>query len=159
MTFWKTIKTAVLHVSEEVLGFNTKINRHWFDESDKEIQELLEKKRSAYQGHLAKRSSPEKKAAFRITCSKLQHKRHEIGNGWWITLAKRTQLCADTGDYMEFYEALKVVYGPTYQVQSPMRSADGYTLLTDAGQSTSRVFSAQIALPKTQQFSVSLNNQ
>ena len=30
----------------------------------------------------------------------------------------------NTRDIMSFYEALKIVYSPTYQVQSPMHSAD-----------------------------------
>ncbi|CAM4573391.1 unnamed protein product [Leuciscus chuanchicus] len=33
----------------------------------------------------------------------------------------RTKLCADTGDYRGFYEALKAVYGPSYQILSPLR--------------------------------------
>ncbi|XP_065541881.1 uncharacterized protein LOC136017496 [Lathamus discolor] len=37
----------------------------------------------------------------------------------------------DLGDHRGFYEALKAVYGPTFQVQSPLRSADGQMLLTD----------------------------
>ena len=42
-----------------------------------------------------------------------------------------SQLCADVGDYRGFYEALKAVYGPTHQVQSPLRSSDGQSLFTD----------------------------
>ena len=30
-----------------------------------------------------------------------------------------------------FYEALKAVYGPSHQIQAPVRSLDGSTLLTD----------------------------
>ncbi|GFN82466.1 hypothetical protein PoB_000897200 [Plakobranchus ocellatus] len=36
------------------------------------------------------------------------------------------------GDYRSFYEALKAVYGPSHQVQSPLRSSDGLDLLTDS---------------------------
>ena len=43
----------------------------------------------------------------------------------------KAQLCADAGDCRGFYEALKAVYGPTHQVQSPLRSSDGQVLLTD----------------------------
>lgn len=39
--------------------------------------------------------------------------------------------CVDAGDYCGFNEALKTVYGPSHQVQSPLCSADGQTLLTD----------------------------
>ena len=35
------------------------------------------------------------------------------------------------GDMRAFYEALKSVYGPSYQIQAPLRSSDGSTLLTD----------------------------
>ena len=41
-----------------------------------------------------------------------------------------SQLCADVGGYRDFYEALKAVYGPTHQVQSPLRSSDGQNLFT-----------------------------
>ena len=35
------------------------------------------------------------------------------------------------GDMHTFYEALKAVYGPTYQTQAPLRSSDGSILLAD----------------------------
>ena len=130
-TLWTRLKTAILQTSAEVLGFSTKKNKDWFDENDQEIQELLAKKRSAHQAHLAQPSCPTKKAAFRLTCSNLQRKLRVIQNEWWTILAEKTQLCADTGDYRGFYEALKAVYGPSHQVLSPLRSTDGQALLTD----------------------------
>jgi len=72
-----------------------------------------------------------KKAAFRHTCGNLQPKLRIIQNKWWTNLAERTQHSANAGDYRGFYEALKAVYGPTHQVQSPLRSADGRVLLAD----------------------------
>ena len=130
-TLWATLKTAILKSSEEVLELSTKKNKDWFDENDKEIQQLLAKKRSAHQAHLAQPSCPVKKSAFRSECSNLQRKLRIIQNEWWTNLAKKTQLCADTGDYRGFYEALKAVYGPSHQVVSPLRSTDGQALLTD----------------------------
>jgi len=130
-TLWDQLKTAILQTSEEVLGFTTKRNKDWFDENNQEIQELLTKKRSAHQAHLAQPSCPVKKAVFRLICSNLQRKLREIQNEWWTNHAEKTQLCADTGDYRGFYEALKAVYGPTHHVQSPLRSADGQALFTD----------------------------
>ena len=35
------------------------------------------------------------------------------------------------GDMRAFYEALKAVYGPSHQIEAPLRSSDGSTLLTD----------------------------
>ena len=115
-TLWAHLKTAILQSSEEVLGFSTKKNKDWFDENDKEIQQLLAKKRSAHQAHLAQPSCPVKKTAFRSACSNLQRKLRIIQNEWWTNIAEKTQLCADTGDYRGFYEALKAVYGPSHQV-------------------------------------------
>ena len=35
------------------------------------------------------------------------------------------------GDICAFYEALKAVYGPSHQIQAPLHSLDGSTMLTD----------------------------
>ena len=35
------------------------------------------------------------------------------------------------GDMRAFYEGLKAVYGPSHQIQAPLSSLDGSTLLTD----------------------------
>ena len=52
-------------------------------------------------------------------------------NDWWTRLAERTQRYADMGDMHAFYEALKVVYGPSHQIQAPLCPLNGSTLLTD----------------------------
>ena len=52
-------------------------------------------------------------------------------NDLWTGLAERTQRYADMGDMRAFYESLKAVYGPSHQIQAPLRSSDGNTLLTD----------------------------
>ena len=95
------------------------------------VQALLEKKRSTHKAHLAVPSCQTRKAAFRSSCSQLQQKLREVQNEWWTKLAQETQIYADTGNYRSFYEALKTIYGPTRQMQSPLRSSDGQTLLTD----------------------------
>lgn len=98
-----------------------------------------------------------KKAAFCQECRTLQCKLREIQNEWWTNLAVTTQLCADTGDYRGFYKALKAVYGPSYQILSPLRSADGKELLTEKNTSTpSSMLAAQ---SKNQRLTVSYNNQ
>ena len=127
-TLWDKLKTAILQTSEEILGFTTKRNKDWFDENNKEIQKLLAEKRSAHQAHP---SCPVKKTAFRHICSNLQLKLRVMQNEWWTNLLVRTKWYADAGDFRGFYEALKAVYGPTHQVRSPLRSADGRALLKD----------------------------
>ena len=50
---------------------------------------------------------------------------------WWTGLAERTQRYADMGDMHAYYEALKAVYGSSHQIQAPLCSLNGSTLLTD----------------------------
>ena len=52
-------------------------------------------------------------------------------NDLWTGLAEKTQRYADMGDMRAFYEVLKAVFGPSHQIQAPLRSWDGSTLLTD----------------------------
>ena len=52
-TLWEHLKATILQTSNEILGFTTKRSKDWFDENNQEIQELLAKKRSAHQAHLA----------------------------------------------------------------------------------------------------------
>ena len=52
-------------------------------------------------------------------------------NDWWTGLTERTQRYSDMVDMRAFYEAVKAVYGPSHQIQAPLRSSDGSTLLID----------------------------
>ena len=52
-------------------------------------------------------------------------------NEWWTGLAERTQRYADMGDMRAFNEALKAICGPSHQIQAPLHSWGGSTLLTD----------------------------
>ena len=97
---WENLKSAILKTSEEVLGHTKKKNKDWFDENDKEIQDLLSMKRAAHQAHLAQPTCPVKKATFRRACSILQRKLREIQNDWWDYLAMKTQ-CALTSETIE----------------------------------------------------------
>ncbi|XP_029648839.1 craniofacial development protein 2-like [Octopus sinensis] len=64
-TLWENLKSAILKTSMEVLGHTKNKNKDWFDENDKEIQELLARKRAAHQAHLAQPGCPVKKTTFR----------------------------------------------------------------------------------------------
>ena len=81
-TLWDQLKSAILQISEEVLGFITKKNKEWLDKNNQEIQELLTEKRSSHQAHLAQLSCPVRRAAFCLICSILQGKLWEIQNEW-----------------------------------------------------------------------------
>lgn len=78
-------------------------------------------------------------------------------------VADRTQLCLDTGDIRGYCKALKAVYRPTFQVQSPLHSADVQVPLTDKAFNWSRWSEQFLILFRAnhivKQFSASTNNQ
>ena len=130
-TQWQDFKTAVQESAAETLGFSVRKNKDWFDESDPAIQDLLDKKRSCYNHLLSKPDDPAAKAAYKKACSTLQASLRTMQNDWWEEMADKTQLYADLGLTPTFFEALKAIYGPSYQTQAPLLSADRTTLHTD----------------------------
>ena len=122
------MKTILQETMAEVVGLSTTKHQDWFDEAHKEIQELLEKKRSCHNLLLAKPDDQAAKAAYKTACSTLQAKLRTMQTDWWTGLAERTQRYAEMGDMCTFYEA---VYGLSHQIQASLRFSDGSTLLTD----------------------------
>ena len=51
---WKQIKTILRETTAKAVSLSTRKHQAWFDEANKEIQELLEKKRSCHNHLLAK---------------------------------------------------------------------------------------------------------
>ena len=128
---WNHRKTTLQETTAEVVGFSRRRNKDWFDESDSEIKSLLQAKHICHGKVLACPTSSAAKSAYREACKQLQVKLRVIQNNWWTALAERTQLYADMGDTRSFYEALKSAYGPSHQAQTPLKTSDGSTLLTD----------------------------
>ena len=60
---WKQMKTILQETTAEVVGLSTRKYQDWFDEADKEIQELLEEKRSCHHHLLAQSDKQTAKAA------------------------------------------------------------------------------------------------
>ena len=105
----------------EVVGLSTRKHQDWFDEADKEIQELLEKKRSATIICLQNLMIKLPRLHTRLPAV---HSRLSLGPCRMIGgQAERTQRYADMGDMRAFYVALKAVYGPSHQIQAPLRSS------------------------------------
>ena len=81
------MKTILQEISAEVVGLSTRKYQDRFDEADKEIQKLLEKKRSCHNHLLAKPDDQAAKAAYKTACSTLQAKFRIMQNDWWTELA------------------------------------------------------------------------
>ena len=68
------MKTILQETKAEVVGLSTRKHQDRFDEADKEIQELLEKKLSCHNHLLAKPDDQGAKAAYKTICCTLQAK-------------------------------------------------------------------------------------
>ena len=68
---WRQMKTILQETTAETVGLPTRKHQDWFDEAEKGIQELLEKKRSCHNHLLAKPDDQDAKAAYKTVCSTL----------------------------------------------------------------------------------------
>ena len=127
------MKTILQETAAEVVDLSTRKHQYWFDEADKEIQELLEKKRSCHNRLLAVAKPDDRaaKTAYKTACCTIQAQLRTMQNNWCTALAERTQRYADMDDMGAFYEALKTVYRPSQKNQAPLCSSDRSSLLTD----------------------------
>ena len=78
-------------------------HQDWFDEADKEIQELLEKKHSCHNNLLTKPDDRAAEAEYKTSSSTLQAKLRTKQNDWGTRLAERTQRYAEMDDMRAFY--------------------------------------------------------
>ena len=131
---WEEIKQKAYEVSLEVLGPVQRVHQDWFDQNDKEISELLEKKHSMHKALLSDPSSEAKKAAFNSVRSLVQQRLRVMQDTWLKSKAEEMQGFADRHDSKRFYHALKEIYGPSSSASSPLLSADGTTVLSDPEQ-------------------------
>ena len=90
---WKQMKTILQEPRLKVVGLSTRRHQDWFDEADKEIQELLEKKRSCHNLLLAKPDDQAAKASYKTACIPLKAKLRTMQNDCYTGLAERTLVC------------------------------------------------------------------
>ena len=71
---WKQMKTILQETTIEVVGLSTRKYQDCFNEEDREIQELLEKKRSCPNRLFVKPDDQAATAAYKTACSTFQAK-------------------------------------------------------------------------------------
>ena len=127
---WKQMKTIL---QAEVAGLSTRKHQDWMKKirKPKSCSKKKKRKRFCHNRLLVKPHDQAAKAAYKTTCSTLQAKLRTMQNDWWTGLAERTHWYTDMGDMRTFYKAVKAVSGPSHQIQAPLRSLDGSTLLAD----------------------------
>ena len=114
------------------LGPVSRKHQDWFDESDVEIQGLLEEKHQKHKAYLSDTSSVSNKAAYSSMCKIVQTRLRDMQDSWLNSKADEIQSSfADRKDMKKFFDALKTVFGPKSSGTTPLLSADGTSLLTD----------------------------
>ncbi|XP_076049523.1 uncharacterized protein LOC143030250 [Oratosquilla oratoria] len=128
---WDNMKTNILNISEDTLGYLTRKNQDWFDENDQEIAALIERKRLAMKKWKMDTNSIHKKLQFKEAKSAVQSRTRSMKNDWFTRKAQELQSLADTHNTHEFFKAAKTMDGPSTVGPVPLRTKDGSTLLKD----------------------------
>nr|XP_014346189.1 PREDICTED: uncharacterized protein LOC106704212 [Latimeria chalumnae] len=128
---WTDLWNVVYQAAEQTIGFMSRWHQDWFNENDKSIRLLLDRKRKVHQNLLADPGSVTKKATYRDLCHEVQIKLRQMQDRWWEAKAAELQGYADRHHMRQFYAGLKAVYGPTHDVTVPVKSRDGGLLTTD----------------------------
>ena len=83
---------------------------------------------AAFAPKLRNPNSVELQRRWALQRSQLQKRLREMEITWWLSKATEIQNYADTNMAHQFYQAIKVVYGPKSHSTHPMRTKDGITI-------------------------------
>ena len=127
---WATAAEKLSKVAAEVLGYQKKRHRDWFDENDRELTKCVDEKNKAHNNYL---NIPTRgnRAKWKRLQSQLQRDTRRLKNDWWVAQAGEIQRCSDEGHTQAFYEAIKRVNGPPTNAVNPLKSTNGTRLLKD----------------------------
>ena len=112
---WTVFRNTVPSSAMYSLGSVARKHQDWFDENDKEIRGLLEKKHQKHKTNLSDTSSVASKTAYSNICKTVQTRL--MHDSWLSKNADEIQSFADKKDMKKFFDALKKVYGLQSSVQ------------------------------------------
>ncbi|KAL1447281.1 hypothetical protein WDU94_008893 [Cyamophila willieti] len=121
---WKHIKSEITNAAEACMEKVKGGNQDWFDENDEVINELLKRKKEAYQKWLDK-PTEENEATFTQIRRKCQRDVRQIRDQWWSEKAKEIQVFMDMGDSYNVYKSIKALVGPTKRPLNIIIDDDG----------------------------------
>ena len=128
---WTVFRDIVHSSAMDSLGPVSRKHQDWFDESNKEIQGLLEEEQQKHKVYLSDTSSVSNNATYSNICKTVQTGLRDMQDSWLSSKADEIQSFADRKDTKKFFDALKTVYDPQSSGTTPLLSADGTSLLTD----------------------------
>ncbi|KAJ4918209.1 hypothetical protein JOQ06_023050 [Pogonophryne albipinna] len=128
---WNSISSALYEAAAQTIGYKSKNHQNWFDENSEIIHDLLKDMHRAHQATLKSPSSSSTRQQWQRIRREVQRATRVMQNEWWTKKAHEIQSFADKNDMHNFYNAVKKIYGPISRCITPLKTADGLTVLKD----------------------------
>ena len=128
---WASISSSLYEAAAQTIGFKVRKHQDWFDENSDSIKNLLDKMHKAHKATLNNPTSTTLKQQWQVARRAAQKTLRALQNQWWTSKAHEIQLYADKNDMHNFYNSIKNIYGPKNCSVTPLKTADGLTLLKD----------------------------
>ncbi|KAL1447452.1 hypothetical protein WDU94_015565 [Cyamophila willieti] len=110
-TIWNSIKTSLINAASKTLRKKQSRRRVWFEESDKAIEELLQRKADAHKLYLANPCT-ERKLKYNEIKRRCQKEVRTIQDRWWKNKAAELQRTANENDMHNLYRSINEICGP-----------------------------------------------
>ncbi|KAJ4935851.1 hypothetical protein JOQ06_017378, partial [Pogonophryne albipinna] len=128
---WNSISSALYEAAAQTIGYKSKNHQDWFDENSETIHDLLKDMHRAHRATLKSPSSSSTRQQWQRIRREVQRATRVMQNEWWTKKAHEIQSFADKNDMHNFYNAVKKIYGPISRCITPLKTADGLTVLKD----------------------------
>lgn len=128
---WTSLSSKLHEAATNAIGYRGKLHQDWFDANSEEIHKLLDELHKSHKATLDNPTSTVLKSRWQALRKEAQSTMRALQNEWWTAKAAEIQRYADLSDMHNFYNAVKTTYGPKSLAVTPLRSADGTTLLKD----------------------------
>ena len=127
---WQALSSATLIASQSTLGIMERRHQDWFDDNAADIRSLIHNKNYARDALLRKQTSRTLHGRFSSTRATVSRKLRWMENNLWARKAAQIMSYANINVVMNFYDALKGVYGPIRLSMHPVRRTAKLQVLT-----------------------------
>ena len=124
---WTSLRDTLYTTTREVVGFQKRQHRDWFDENNNVITDLLYNKHQYLEKALCN-DTPENRRLYRAARSHCQRELHRLQNQWWLKQARDIESFAEQHDSKSFFKTVKLVSQRTSSGVSPIDDASGQRL-------------------------------
>lgn len=122
---WMDLSQKITETCKEELGVQKRKHEDWFDENDREIKDLIDEKRFAFNNWQRDFRNPTKRGKYHSLRATVQKRTREMKNDFWLRKSDELQSLADQNKSREFFAATRKLYGPTNNGVRPVMCKDG----------------------------------